>query len=41
LDLALYERAGEFLGDEIAMNALKQDAHRLAASAASIRPPCG
>jgi hypothetical protein len=34
LDLALYERAGEFIGDEIAMKTLKQDAHRLAASAA-------
>jgi hypothetical protein len=34
LDLALYDDALEFIGDEAAMKALKQDAHRLAASAA-------
>jgi hypothetical protein len=32
LDLALYEDALEFLGDEAAMKALKQDARRLAAA---------
>jgi hypothetical protein len=34
LDLALYDAAQEFLGDEAAMRALKQDARRLAAAAA-------
>jgi hypothetical protein len=32
LDLALDERAGEFIGDAAAMKALKQDARRLAAA---------
>ena len=32
LDLTLYERAEEFLGDAPAMRALKQDAHRLSLS---------
>jgi hypothetical protein len=34
LELALDERTGEFDGDSAAMKMLKQDAHRLAASAA-------
>jgi hypothetical protein len=34
LDLALEERTVEFIGDEVAMRMLKQDAYRLAASAA-------
>jgi hypothetical protein len=34
LDLTLYERFGEFLGDSAAMKALKQDARRLAAASA-------
>jgi hypothetical protein len=33
LDVALYERAEEFLGGAPAMRALKQDAHRLSAEA--------
>jgi len=34
LDLTLYERFGEFLGDSADMRALKQDARRLAAASA-------
>jgi len=34
LDLTLYERFGEFLGDSAAMRALKRDARRLAATTA-------
>src|SRR3954470_2841340 len=34
LDLALDERAGECIGDSVAMKELKRDANRLAASAA-------
>jgi len=34
LDLTLYERFGEFLGDSAAMRALKRDARRLAAATA-------
>jgi len=34
LDLALYERGGELIGDAAAMKTLKQDAHRLAVAAA-------
>jgi hypothetical protein len=35
-DLALEERTVEFTGDEVAMRMLKQDAYRLAASAAEL-----